>query len=380
MPTRRHHLCRDPRTGIYYARIQADKTRRRFTFGKDRKAAETQLRALERDLRAGRVQLQPPAIEAARPLPGDPGAPRISDLIARRLEWVRNNRSPATAQVRAHFLAAFARYVGDIPVRELNRLMLENYLAWARKHRGAGPNAGNAHLRHVKTMFIWAEEMGLCSCPVRRFPSTTETLPLTRRFSDEELGKLLGAVSGGFEDFRDMIVFGLLTGLRPQELRLLRRDQIMRDGRGEHFLFIEQHKTARLARKPVARSVPLTAEALEIVHRQVARHPGAALLFLNADGVPYKAHSFRQRFRRWCRRAGVASRPPYALRHTFGSMEAEANINQTSLSQLMGHTTIRTTTRYISNNYDHHRNAVHAIVGRVASLTQPGLKILEASP
>jgi hypothetical protein len=49
-------------------------------------------------------------------------------------------------------------------------------------------------------------------------------------------------------------------------------------------------------------------------------------------------------------------------------MEAEANINQTSLSQIMGHTTIRTTSRYISNNYDHHRKAVGAIESRVASL------------
>lgn len=37
-----------------------------------------------------------------------------------------------------------------------------------------------------------------------------------------------------------------------------------------------------------------------------------------------------------------------AVPHTFGSMEAEANINQTSLGQIMGHTTIRTISRKIS--------------------------------
>lgn len=40
-------------------------------------------------------------------------------------------------------------------------------------------------------------------------------------------------------------------------------------------------------------------------------------------------------------------------------------------------TTIRTTSRYISNNYDHHRNAVSAIAGRVAALKPPKLELVQ---
>ena len=379
MQMRKHKLQRDPRTGLYFARVQVDKTRRRFFFDKNRKDAEAELRKLERNLLGGQVQIGAPAAVAPIQPVADVQTFRLSELVTRHLEWVENNRSPATLAVRKHFLEAFQKFVGSIRVAEVNRLMLENFFAWARKHHGQSANAGNAYLRHVKTMFVWAEEMGLCECPVKKFPSTAETLPVARRFTDEELGKLFQCQSNGFADFRDMLLFGLLTGLRPQELRQLEKDQIMKDGPGAFFIFIEQHKTARMSKKAVPRSVPLTGEALDIVKRRLALNSPLPYLFLNDDGKQYKPRSFRQRLNRLCVRVGIPPRPPYALRHTFGSMEAEANINQTSLSQIMGHTTIRTTARYISNNYDHHRNAVGAIMGRVASLTRqpPKLTVLE---
>ena len=362
---RRHRLSRDPRTGIYYVKVQVEKARKRFTFGKSRKPAEAALRKLERDLSAGRIQIgAPPQVAAS----ASPDGLRLGSLVQRHLEWVQNNRSPATFACRRHFLAAFLKFAGDCRVADLNRMLVENFYAWARKQHSHSGNGGNAYLRHVKTMFIWAEEMGLCECPVKKFPQAPEVLPLARRFTDDELSTLFSVIPEQFSDFKDALLFGLLTGLRPQEIRQLEKQHILRDGNGDLFLYLERHKTARSARKPICRSVPLTAESCEIVRRQLLAHPDKPHLFLNDDGDPFKPRAFRLRLLRWCKRAGIQPRPPYALRHTFGSMEAEANINQTSLSQIMGHTTIRTTSRYISNNYDHHRKAVSAIESRVASL------------
>jgi len=370
---KRHQLEKDPRNGKYYVRIQVDGHRRRFTFDWNLKEAEKALTQLERDIADNKVTLAPPDPEPdyTKAVPTTPGTDMpVRQLADAHLAWVRDNRSPGTHENRTHCLKAFLGFVGEVTVSQITRLVLESFFAWAKREHGKSANGGNAFLRHVKTMFLWADEMGVCACPVKRFPSTPEVLPLTKRFTDEELAKLLQPVTGEFRDFRDMIAFGLLTGLRPQELRTLEKQHVMRDGQGDLFILLERHKTARSARKPISRSVPLNSEATEIVKRQLEAHPESNNVFLNADGNPYKPRSFRQRLLRWCKRAGVQPRPPYALRHTFGSMEAEANINQTSLSQLMGHTTIRTTARYISNNYDHHRNAVAAIEGRVSAFFQ----------
>ncbi len=362
MKTKRHKLSRDPRTGIYYVKVQVHGTRRRFTFGKQRKLAESELRKLERDLADGGISFaEEPDVKLIEPC--DPNEDDLRTLIDAHCDWVEQNRAHSTFIQRHTYLEEFARFVGDCKISEITRITLENYFSWAKVNHSKSQNGGNAYLRHVKTLFLWAEDMDVCACPVKKFPRMADVLPETKRFTDEELVTLLQRMTD--LDFRDMIVFGLLTGLRPQELRGLQRENIMRDGQGELFVYIEKHKTARMTHEPKPRSVPLVPEAAEIYKRQVKAHPNTNYLFVNGDGNPYKPYSFRQRLRRWCKRAGIRPRPPYALRHTFGSLEAEANINQAVIGQVMGHTQLRTTTRYIANNYDHHKNAVRAIVDRI---------------
>ena len=51
-------------------------------------------------------------------------------------------------------------------------------------------------------------------------------------------------------------------------------------------------------------------------------------------GEPYTAPTFRQRLKRACVSAGLAERPPYALRHYFGTKQAGAGLNQTIMMAL----------------------------------------------
>ena len=75
-------------------------------------------------------------------------------------------------------------------------------------------------MRNIKTMFRWGEEHGLCDYSVRLFPKVSHKPPITRKFTKEELTRLLKVVR---PDFADLIRFAVLTGLRPIELRTLRR-------------------------------------------------------------------------------------------------------------------------------------------------------------
>ncbi len=141
----------------------------------------------------------------------------------------------------------------------------------------------------------------------------------------------------------------------------------MRDSQGALYIYIEKHKTATMTHLPKPRSVPMVPAAVEIYQRQTQAHPETSHLFVNGAGNPYLPRSFRQRLLRWCERAGIKPHSPYALRHTFGSLEAEANVNQAVIAQVMGHQVLQTTTRYIANNYQHHKTAVGAITERITS-------------
>ena len=376
---KRHKIQKDERNGNYFVRIQVAGTRKYFNLGPHLKEARRELARIEKRITRGELDLADSRSNPAghRACSGAPASttgndPLLSELVAAHLKWVSDNRAPSTARLFEMYEQYFLDFVGDRPVSSITRLMLENFFAWGRDNHSKSQNGGIVFVRHVKTMFLWAEEMDICPCPVKKFPKVTETPPETKRFSDEELRKLLTTVPPEFTDFRDMIVFGLHTGLRPQELRELTRDQLHDDGNGNYAVFIQNHKTARSSHEPKPRSVPLTPEAKAIALRHLAAHPKCDHVFLNGHGGPYTKNVFRQRLRRWCKRAGIKPRPPYALRHTFGSMEAEANVNQTVIAQMMGHTQLRTTSRYIANNAEHHRVAIGAVGSRVATLSREG--------
>lgn len=170
-------------------------------------------------------------------------------------------------------------------------------------------------------------------------------------------------------DFADLLVFGALTGLRPQELRPLRKQNII-DQQGRKYVFIEHHKTSKSSRVPIPRTVPLSPDATAIMERQLAAHPRSDFVFLNDDGKPYSAGTLRQRLERWCERAGVPVMPPYALRHMFGTRHGRNGTNQGVLAQLMGHSNIQTSMRYIINCDPAHTNAVDAMASQIMPIIQ----------
>jgi len=369
---KQYKIQKDKRSGDYFVRIQVAGKRKYVNLGTSLKEACKNLTRLEKQTTTDESDVKPSAVNSitttVHQAPCSSPSVMLSELIAIHLKWVRDNRALGTYTNYELFERHLLEFVGDRPVSTITRLMLEDGFSWSKKNHSKSQNGGNEFVRHVKGMFLWAQEMDICPCPVKKFPKTSETPPQTKRFSDEELKTLLNCTWPDSEEFRSMIIFGLHTGLRPKEIRELKRSQIHNDNEGNCTAFIQNHKTARTAHEPKPRSVPLTPVAKAIALKYLAAHPKSEHVFLNARGEPFTRGVFRQRLIRWCKRAGIKPHPPYAMRHTFGSMEAEANINQTIIAQMMGHSQLRTTSRYISNNAAHHRVAVGSIGSRITGL------------
>ena len=288
----------------------------------------------------------------------------VGDLIKLYLQWVEINRSSGTLVTKRGLLAHFDRRYGHLMVSDISQILLAEYYAWAKRERGTSENGGIRHMREVKTLLNWGVDMDLCMMPVRKFPAMRYAPPKTKKFTDQELVKLLKKAD---PDFRDMIVFGILTGLRPQELRGLTRNHIQEQNGGA-FIIMERHKTSLSARTPKPRCVPLSREAIEILARQFDRHPSSPFIFVNGHGTPYTAGTFRQRLERVCDRAGLPRRSPYALRHYFGTKQAGSGLNQTILAQVMGHTTVITTMRYVDEVPEYQQKAMDAMAKDMAFL------------
>ena len=355
----------DNSCGRYYVRLQVDGSRKRLWLGESKRDAPAKLKEILKDIAAGKVTLTEAETTAAKTATGSNDM-QLAELADKYLEWVSENRSESTYETRSVSIKAFLGFIGRCMVSQITRARLMDFYVWARKNHGYGPNRGNHLCRDTRTMFRWAEENEICDCPVRRFPPISEAPPKTKVFSDEEIPVLLKHIAD--PEFRDMLVFGLLTGLRPQELRCLRWSEVKQDANHKYYIYIEQHKTAKMTTVPMVRSVPLSDDASAIIRQQEHRHPKSEFVFLNNDGTPYTSHVFRRRLTRACARAGIPNRPPYALRHKFASMHAEDGANIVTIGQLMGHTNMRTTARYITATAAHHRLLVEKTASHVLSL------------
>jgi integrase len=86
-------------------------------------------------------------------------------------------------------------------------------------------------------------------------------------------------------------------------------------------------------------------------------HPRSESVFINMDGLPYTKSALFHRLQRWCNKEKIHGMP-YSLRHTFGTAQAQCKTNQAVISQVMGHTSLQTTARYINNNTSSHFQAV----------------------
>jgi len=320
--SKHYQIQKDKRSRDYFVRIQVAGKRQYFNLGSVLKEARRNLARLKKQIAQGEID-SPISNKSVTPISSSPDMSQVSssspsimlsDLISIHLKWVRENRAAETLRGYQIYENHFLKFAGDRPVSEITRLMLENFFAWG-KARGSNVNSGIPFARHIKGMLLWAQEMDICPCPVRKFPSTPETPPPTKRFSDEELQKLLSCVWPEGEEFRNMIIFGLHTGLRPIEIRELQCSQIHNDSEGNCTVFIQNHKTAKTAHEPKPRSVPLTPTAKAIALKYMAAHPKSEYIFLNAKGKPYTRGVFRQRLIRWCKRAGIKPHPPYAMRH-----------------------------------------------------------------
>ncbi|NLF02427.1 MAG: tyrosine-type recombinase/integrase [Anaerolineales bacterium] len=65
---------------------------------------------------------------------------------------------------------------------------------------------------------------------------------------------------------------------------------------------------------------------------------------------------------------GLLLRRFRSLRHTFASRQADGDINIVTLGQLMGHTSTRTTARYIRASAEHHKQTVDRTASHILAL------------
>lgn len=206
--------------------------------------------------------------------------------------------------------------------------------------------------------------------------------PKRNRVTEEEFQRVLKHVGSVVSDMLKLIWH---TGMRPNEVCVMRPFDIMRDDKncwlyipGRDESPVGKHKTMRFDR---VRVIPLTKECQEILNRRIEDFDSKVFIFSPAvsvqeliekkseqrktpmswgnkpgsnkkehpmikPGEKYDHNTLRKACQRACKRAGVDTFTPYDLRRSLAT-RTRANLGKEAAKVLLGHTTTVTTDIYL---------------------------------
>ncbi|WP_341903836.1 site-specific integrase [Polaromonas sp. YR568] len=153
-----------------------------------------------------------------------------------------------------------------------------------------------------------------------------------RSLTQEEFRRLLAELP---PHLADMALFSVATGLRQGNVRLLQWLQVDLERR-HAWITPEQHKNGR------AHAVPLNEMAVEVLLRQVGKHPVYAFTYRGQPVVSVSTKAWTNALER----AGIEDFRWHDLRHTFATWHRQAGTPTHELQRLGGWKTLSMVERY----------------------------------
>jgi integrase/recombinase XerD len=169
--------------------------------------------------------------------------------------------------------------------------------------------------------------------------------------TDDELKRVYAIAGSGRLAKRDTVLldFSFRLGLRVKEMASLKIDDVV-DGNGKirdnFFLKADQAKgnkgrTIYLTNKKLRKNLQVYLDSRE---GDLNRH------LFKSQKTAFSPNSLQQLFKRLYKKAGIKGAKSHSGRRTFATRLIENGFDIKSVPVLMGHSSIQTTARYISEN------------------------------
>jgi site-specific recombinase XerD len=273
-------------------------------------------------------QLSPRTLEERR---------RVTD----KLLWFLRDREYPTCGTRE--LRAFLAYVSRGHEEQGGRWGNE------RMTRPVGARTVHAYFRVLRAFCRWLVDGGeLDGSPIETLRPPVVRADQVQPFTEEQVNKLLDTAKRGTHPRRDeaLLLFMLDTGCRASEVISLRVRDLDLTGRKARILGKgNKHRTVYFGRH--------TNRALWAYFREEPRDEGAAV-FLSDRGTTAGEALTRSGLGKIIGRLGAEAKldavrcSPHTFRHTMAVTFLRAGGNVFSLKELLGHTTLTMTNKYVA--------------------------------
>jgi len=255
-------------------------------------------------------------------------------------------------------LKKLKEFFEDTELRKITPLMVEKLRA-SRLKIGNTKSTCNRYLALLKRMFNLAIEEGyLEKNPVSKVKLYSEKDTLIERIlTDEEEKRLMETSSN---HLKSIFIVAINTGMRRGEILNLQWIQI--DFRMKR-LRVEKTKSGKM------RYIPMNDILFDELLKLRDRKNQNPYVFFNLEtGSPFT--TIKTAFNAACRRAKIQGLRFHDLRHTFATRLVEKGVDISTLQDLLGHSDISTTQRYVHSNDERKRKAVELLSENSEKVTE----------
>ncbi|WP_297909656.1 site-specific integrase [uncultured Parabacteroides sp.] len=227
--------------------------------------------------------------------------------------------------------------VSDLPIRQINKVFIENFYLYIIKNHDCSPNTAMKFIQRFRTVINFAQGTGLITAdPFANYKLKFEYIE--RGYLDkDEISRICNKdfASKRLEQVRDIFIFSCMTGLAYADTRALHPRHIGRTSEGRRYIRIRRAKTDVEAFIPLH---PIAGQILELYNTTDDDRPVFPLPV--RDVLWYEVHGMGVAL-------GMKENLSYHMaRHSFGTLTLTAGIPIESIARMMGHTNIDSTQVY----------------------------------
>lgn len=266
--------------------------------------------------------------------------------------------SPRTIKRYQFVIKAYCTYSGVVDVKNVTHESVKNYFMAGRVDRAWRPNSFVTYLKSLVVFFRWCEKEGFIKGnPALDIESPKMEKRLPPKLTKQQATYILEVVdnqnyNSKFLRYRNHAIFSVFiyAGLRKSELLNLNYADVDIENM---VIFVRQGKGAK------DRVVPICSSLRTILERYLeerSRLNKTCPEFFTSFGENRNLTeiSLKRLFNR-IKDASKIAFSIHKLRHTFATLMLEGGCDIFSLSKMMGHSDIKTTTIYLAASADHLR-------------------------
>ena len=294
-------------------------------------------------------------------------------------EWLRTKRLSVKESTYIRYRNTIENHIkpdlGKYPISKISTSLMEQFAFHKLQggridgHGGLSPKSMSDILVIIKESFKYAQSYGvivICSFDRISFKKNAQEM---RVLSPLEEQRLLSVLSKDFDRYKLGVFICLYTGIRIGELCALQWKNV---SLSENTIKIEQtmqrlqnedpnaiQKTRIIVTEPKSyaalRTIPLPEFVIDVI-KPFASSPNAYILSGECKTI-IEPHTMQNRFKAYLEEGKIVDANFHSLRHTFATRCIEAGFDIKTLSEILGHSSVKITLdKYVHSSMQLKRN------------------------